>query len=143
MAGSAMWVAQEGMYSILSADASLQSLLGGSVGSPRIFDSVPDNQDFPYAAFGPFNETPLDTFAKFNKELRATVYVFSKYAGNKEASQAVDRMAALLDGAALSITGYTNIRCRHMRSAVTAFGDPVHGIIRRGECEVQILATQV
>ena len=139
MAGSQLWPAQEAMYTILNADGTLATLLTGSA---RVFDGAPPNQDFPYACFGPMREVPDDTFARNFKKANATVWVFSRYAGNKEAARAVDRVAALLDGGALSITGYNRIRCTHVRSEVVILADSV-GLYRRGEAEFEIRAEQV
>jgi len=139
MAGSAIWPTQEAVYTKLAADSTLQTLLGGTVQAPRVFDAVPENQDFPFAVIGQSVEAPNDTYAVSVKDIRLTVLVFSRYLGSKEIVQAMDRAAVLLDGVSLTITGYSHIRTIHTRTLATREND---GVTRRGELEFQILVRQ-
>lgn len=43
---------QKTIYEILSTDAALQTLIGGTVGDPKIYDFVPDNKVFPFITIG-------------------------------------------------------------------------------------------
>jgi hypothetical protein len=140
MAGSAVWVTQEAVYAKLTNDATLQSLLGGSVGAAsRVFDAVPPNQEYPFVVIGSMSEVPSDTIGRSVKRLTAILLTFSRYQGAKEIAQVMDRVAALLDGVALTITGYEHIRTVHTRSLATRDD----GVTRRGEQDFDIYAKQV
>ena len=140
MSGSALWVTQEAVYSKLTNDATLQTLLGGSVGaSSRVFDAVPPNQEYPFLVIGSLSESPADTLAKSVKRVTAVLLTFSRYQGSKEIAQAMDRAAIVLEGVALTITGYEHIRTVHTRSLATRDD----GVTRRGEQDFDIFVRQV
>lgn len=72
---------QKSVYDALNASLELQTALGGS---GRIFDSVPDNQAYPYVEIG--DDTAIDnsTCEKPGQELTITIHSWSRTRGRKE-----------------------------------------------------------
>lgn len=128
MSGSALWVTQDAVYDLLAADSTLQTLLGGSVGSPKVYDHVGTNRTHPYAVLGDATELKDDTFSRSGKRVSFPVDVWSRYEGSKEVKQIADRIAIVLEGVALTITGYEHIRTVHDK---TEAGRDADGVSRR------------
>jgi hypothetical protein len=141
MSGSALFELQKGVYSKLSADTNLvETLLGGTVGGDtRIYDAPAENQTHPYVVIGDATEAAADTMAKSVKRLDIFVRVWSRYPGAKQADDVLARVAALLDGASMTLTGYTLIRMVHSESSVIREGD---GVTRQGALRCTAWATQ-
>jgi hypothetical protein len=140
MAGSALWVVQDAAYDVLAADAILQALLGGSVEAPKIYDQVPDNRSYPYAVIGDATETRDDTFGRSGKVVSITIDLWSRYAGSKEMKVIADRIAVLLDGVTLGVTGYQHVRTVHDR---TVAGRDSDGVSRRAAVFFSVYVKQV
>jgi hypothetical protein len=106
------------VYSTLHGDSTLQGLLAESIldGSSAVFDDVPENQEYPLILIGGVIGKPWHTFggASVGKgwDDRLTIHIYSRYQGDKEALEILDRVVALLDYASLSVTGYNTAICR-------------------------------
>lgn len=131
MAGSCLWALQQGVHTKLIADTTLvETLLGGVVGGDaRIYDAVKDNQDHDYVVHGDANEERADTMGRAGKNATFAIECWSNYPGSKNVKQIADRIAAVLDGAALTVTGYEHIRTVHDRTIVQRQGG--EGVISR------------
>lgn len=127
MPGSALKAVQAGMYTTLAADSTLvATLLGGTVGADtRIYDAPKENQAFPYLIVGDASEDRDDTMGATRKKVVAKVTAWSRAQGMLQLENILDRVAALLDGAALSITGYQLARCVHDSTNVGRLQDGV------------------
>lgn len=139
MSGSALWAVQDAVYDVLSADATLETLLGGTPSAPKVYDEVPGNTTFPYVVMGDATETREDTIGKWRKSVTLGIEAWSRYEGWKNLEQIVDRIAILLDGVALTITGYTHVRTIHDKTVV---GRDADGVTRRALIFLRVLVTQ-
>lgn len=125
MAGSCLKAVRQAIYSKLAADSTLQSLLGGSVASPKIYNSVPENTTYPYGVIARVAEDKSDTFGRNGRTATVTVHFWSRYAGSDQVDDAAARTAVVLDGVALTITGYEHIRTVHDHSENGIISDGV------------------
>jgi len=110
MAGSALLEVQKAVYSKLTGDATLIAKVTG------VFDAVPDDQAFPYIAIGDETETGFSAFSKIGKEVILTLHLWSQYQGFKQADEILVRVNELLDGAALTVTGYASTAMQFVSS---------------------------
>ena len=108
---SASWALQSAIFAALSADETVQSLLGIP---PRIFDAVPRGAAFPYAVLGDGTETNWDTATDAGSEHQAVVTVWSRNGGHKEAKSIAEAIRFLLNGATLSLSGHALVDLRHL-----------------------------
>ncbi|MDD5049976.1 MAG: DUF3168 domain-containing protein [Methanoregulaceae archaeon] len=89
------------------AGSDLSNYVGG-----RIFEGeAPQGTERPYVAYD-FYSTPDDTFTEQLDEVHFTFHLFSDSKSSVEASTMYGYLKALLDGANLTITGYTCLWCR-------------------------------
>lgn len=110
MTGSPMAAIQAAVYTVLNGDTGAGGLRNPT--SPLVqgvFDAVPDNQALPYVVIGDQTETPFDTMGKYGAANLLTVHAWSEAAGYKEAQGILSRLNYLLDGVALTITGYSHV----------------------------------
>lgn len=80
----------------------------------RIYNHVPDNAVWPYVSFG----TPIGIRSAMigacdieGEENTMMVHVWSDYKGDKEAAEMMNNVVQAITSSALSITGYTVVRC--------------------------------
>lgn len=101
---SVLNVTNAGIYSKLSANSTLITLLGG--GTAIYYQQAPDNQALPFVVFslqagGPDNINPSD--------LRNQVYFVRGYAATPALAGSIDaQCSASLHGATVTVSGYTN-----------------------------------
>lgn len=99
---------QAAIWSVLSADATLAAL------APVTNDATED-QTYPYILIANANGTPSNTFGGitqgFGWVCRVTVHGYSRYEGDQEVLTFMQRVIALLNFAALTITGYSTVIC--------------------------------
>jgi hypothetical protein len=100
---------QQAIFAALSASGDLQALIGD-----RIFDYVPPNSTFPYVVLGDGNEIDWSTATEEGTEHAAQIDVWSREPGHKETKQIADVIRAILNNAALTITGAILIDIRHL-----------------------------
>jgi hypothetical protein len=99
---------QAAIFSALSADAALQSLIGS-----RLYDAVPQPATFPYAVIGDDTESNWDTATEQGSEHIVSVDAWSQGGGHKESKTIADAVRAVLDGASLAPSGQTLIDIRY------------------------------
>ncbi|HEY1836726.1 MAG TPA: DUF3168 domain-containing protein [Rhizomicrobium sp.] len=109
---------QTAIFSALSADAMLQSLIGA-----RLYDAVPQAPTFPYAVIGDDAETNWDTATESGSEHIVTIDAWSQGGGHKESKAIADAVRAVLDGASLAPSGQTLIDIRYQGAAFTRADD--------------------
>lgn len=108
MSGSPSFPLQTAVYARLSGDATLVTTLGADV-----YDAVPDDADFPYVSIGECTESPNDTMGKTGRDMTITVHTWSRYEGMKEVDQIQDRVDALLDRWAPTVSGWSATTMLH------------------------------
>ena len=92
----------------LAGDAALVAKLGG----PNVFDEAPREAIPPYIAFGDASVRDLSTSSDRSAEQFAVLNVWSLQRGLREALDIADRVAALLDDAALALDGHRLVNLR-------------------------------
>lgn len=102
---------QIAVYTTLSGDATLQTLLGGS---GRVFDHVPDNTAYPYVTIliFPWDDRGNYTSEGLVVEFQVSAWVRGTARGNKGVQAIQKRIDELLHKANLSITGWRIISLR-------------------------------
>ena len=115
---SASFSLQAAIFAALSADSTLQSLIGA-----RLYDAVPQAPAFPYAVLGDDAETNWDTATEQGSEHIITVDVWSRGGGHKESKAIADAVRTVLDGAALTPPGQTLIDIRYQGAAFARADD--------------------
>ncbi len=110
----ASWALQQAIFAALSADATVQSLLGNP---PRLYDAVPALAAFPYAVIGDGSETNWDTATEAGSEHQLTLNVWSRAGGHREVKAVAEAIRECLETAALSLAGHTLIDLRYLDCA--------------------------
>lgn len=100
---------QKALFALLAADATLTALLGGPA---KIFDHVPAPAAFPYVTFGRTSLFDWSTATERGAEHLLTLHVWSTGRGRSEALAILERLAALLDDAALTLAGHRLVALR-------------------------------
>jgi hypothetical protein len=112
--------------------------LNGAIAGLTVYDHVPfepegaPDANFPFAVVGDMDVAPWDTDDTRGATVSATVHVWSRYKGRKEARDTLDSIYALLHRAALVAVGYKFVDVLFTFSTITVEGDGKtrHGIIR-------------
>ena len=117
---------RKAIYDALTADASLNALVAG------IHDSVPAETSFPYIVLGEIQGRDWSTKTTSGARLLITVDVYSRYLGQKEASDIMERIKTLIHQAPLVLTGYTLVMIRYDLSDIELENDGLtyHGRMR-------------
>lgn len=137
MTGSvALWPVQVAMYTILTGDATLQTLLGVA---GRIVDQPATDQPFPYVIAGDQMEEDRDTLDASIRRIVTTVTVYSRYAGTAEALSVLDRICALLHRVTLTVTGWKHIQTLYKTAAIARNED---GVTRVGVIKFEVTVQQ-
>lgn len=120
---------QTKIYTILSADATLQTLLGGS---GRVIDRPADNLEPPFVQIG---EDERDDFGAHDVDghtFVVTIHTWTEAEGRKTCKEIQDRIYTLLHDVDLAITGQKTISLR--AGLTTSMLDPDgrthHGVSR-------------
>src|ERR1700722_20203370 len=99
---------QDAMFDALAASTEVQGLLGNP---PRVYDHVPPGAAFPYVTFGALSVQPYDTKTEIGFEQVATLNIWSRYRGSKEAKDIFEAMYDTLHRASLSVSGEVFLLC--------------------------------
>ena len=126
MSADSQWPLQQALFAALSADATLQGMLGSPA---RVFDHVPQDSAFPYVVIGEATSGPFDGKTENGMEQTLTIHAWSRYRGLKEVKQIMAAVTASLDDQALAISGHTLVLLRFEFAAT--FLDP-DGMTRHG-----------
>jgi hypothetical protein len=99
-----------------SDDAELRSLMGGSL---RLYDEPPRAAEPLYALFGDASASDWSTDLDRGHEQNLSIVVWSERGGARTALVAAERIAAILDEAALTLDGHrlVNLRVTALSSA--------------------------
>lgn len=100
MIQTAMWELQKAIYQRLSSDPKLSAKVTG------VFDSVEEDQTFPYITIGEPILLPFITKQKFGEELSIVIHAWSLYAGKKEAIDILNLCLASLS-TRMTLDGFT------------------------------------
>ena len=130
MSGSPAWPLQQAIYTRLSGDTTLVTTLGAAV-----YDDVPDSAAFPYVSIGDITEGPNDRMGKTGRDLTVTVHIWSQYEGMKQTKEIQNRVDALLDRWAPTVTGWSAVRM--LQEFFETFRDP-DGLTRHGVSRYRI-----
>ena len=90
-------------------DAELATLMGGAV---RIHDEPPRAAEPVYAVFGDASARDWSTGSDRGHEQDAAIVVWAREGSARSALLAAERIAALLDGAALALAGHRLVNLR-------------------------------
>lgn len=116
---NAAWALQKAMLTALTGNAALVALLGGA----RIYDDVPDRSAFPFVAFSAVTARDFSTGTELALEHIATMNVWSRAKGKREAAEIADAVCAVLDRAALSLDGHRLVNLQHETTDIRRDGD--------------------
>lgn len=120
---------QQALVVHLTADATLMGLVSG------VYDAVPQGAAYPYVVMDEQHTRSWNTTTTQGAELTFALHVFSREAGRKAVLTILERLYALLQETALSVSGqsFTHVRFTHqevelMEDAVTFHGAQLYRI---------------
>jgi hypothetical protein len=119
---------QQSLYEALVGDAPLGRLLG----EPRIYDGAPREAAFPYVTIDQLTTRDWSTGDGAGFEHVATLSVWSRYSGKREAHALLDAIYTCLHEAKLDVRGASLINLRFDSSSIGRDDDGAtyHGVIR-------------
>ena len=101
---------QQAVFSTLSGDAALTTLLGGA----KIYDGAPRNAEAPYVHLGEVTVRDWSTASEAGTEVAFAVVAWSRVPGRSEALAIADRVAVLLHDVDLTVSGHRLVNLRHL-----------------------------
>jgi hypothetical protein len=110
---SASWALQTAIFTALTADANVKSVLGDPA---RVYDEVPRSTAMPYLVIGDGKENDWSTSTDTGTEHALVLHVWSRARGRKESKTVTATVRAALDDAALALTGHKLIGIKHQSS---------------------------
>ncbi len=128
----AMTEAQKTIYSTLAEDLTLQTLLGGTLLTPKIYDSVPDARPYPYVKLQikPMTDRGNHTDEGVALDYQIDVWAQKPNQGDLQVQQIQARIDELLHKQDICIDGWNVIV--HRRASVNILDEPdgrtKHGI---------------
>lgn len=119
---------QKSLFTALSGDATLTTLLGGGM----VHDSVPKEPVFPYVRIGEDDAVDRSTSCHVIDEITSTVHVFSREPGRVQAKAVARQVRRVMD-AGFAVAGFT-LKVRG-RATLRVFTDPdgltAHAVVTR------------
>lgn len=126
MQKSAFGPVQTAMFTTMTGDSALSTLVGG-----RIYDDVPQNQVFPYVNFGSWTSIPYLTHERGGEEVTITLHCWSVYRGWSELQGIVEQLNRLFGNSDLVVQGYDVVKSYYEYSALLRQLDDVrHAPVR-------------
>lgn len=119
---------QSALYTLLSGDSTLDSLLGNN----KIFDSVaPQDTAYPYVLIGLETTTDIGTKSLDGNLYNVDIDVWSQYRGQKEIKEVMERIYNLTNNVTISVSGADSVMSfvNSSTTIVEADGITRHGII--------------
>jgi hypothetical protein len=116
--------------------ASLADDLTTLVGA-RVYDDVPEFEDFPYVVVGYGDEEEAGTADSAEVEFRTEVHIWSQYHGQKEILRLVDAIRARLHGTRPIVNGSPCVFCLFERTNRFTAED---GVTRRAVMTFRLMA---
>jgi hypothetical protein len=125
---SASWALQQSIFARLASDSGLLALLG----SPRIYDDVPQGADFPYLTFAQTLARDWSTGSDDGNEHILTLNVWSQAKGRKEVHEIMGALRTALHDQPLTLSGHrlVNLRHEHSEARRDPDGETYRGIVR-------------
>ena len=108
------------ILAMAQGDAELASLMGGAL---RFYDEPPRAAEPVYAVFGDVSARDWSTGSDRGHEQDAAVIVWAREGSARSALLAAERIAALIDDAALPLVGHRLVRMRVSGNDVTREGN--------------------
>jgi len=126
MAESAMGPIQTAIYTALTGDTTLMTLVNG------VYDWVPEGTLMPYVVIGEAMATPRNSHDRFGRRNVETLHVWSQQQGMKQINAIMSRITTILDHQTLTVTGHDAVMCHHEFEQTLNDPDPEirHGVIR-------------
>lgn len=121
---------QTAIYSVLTADATLDGLISG------IYDHVPDDAEYPFVTIGEHGVRDWSNAEKQGTEQQVTLRVFSRDAGRKAAGTIMEQLITLMHNASLSVSGHSVVHVRFVSSNIVLLDD---GRTYRGAVNFRVL----
>lgn len=120
----AMTEAQKTIYTVLAGDSALQALLGGSVPSPKVYDSVPDQKAYPYVTMQikPMQIRDNEDWDGVSFQYQINVWYQAPGQGDLKVQQIQKRIDELLHKKDICIDGWNIVT--HRRSVVDILDEP-------------------
>lgn len=138
MSAESVWDVQTAIFSRLSSDENLTTLLADGVQGVR--DHVPLNTSFPYLVIGETRCKPFDTVAEEGMENIFTIHCYSRESGMNETRQIMSAIYDSLHNADFSVPNQSLISCRLQQSETRLESD---GKTRHGIQQFQIITEPV
>lgn len=125
---SSSFALQQALYAALTTDAGLVALLG----TPRLYDHVPQAAPFPYLTLGQTTVRDWSTGSESGDEHILTLHVWSRAGGRRETHEIMAALKTALHDRALALDGHRLANLRHELSEARrdADGDTYHGLVR-------------
>jgi hypothetical protein len=102
---SATLAVQQTFLQILTTDPELSEKISG------VFDSVKQDQAFPYVTIGEGFSNPFNSFEHPGEEVVPTIHIWSRYKGFKEGQEIAADIHRLLTNKTIEVEGYGNVDC--------------------------------
>ncbi len=118
---------QKAIHAALAADAGLAAILG-----PRVYDDVPQGTSFPYVVIGDVTTRDWSTQTQQGHEHIVVIHAWSNQRGRREVQMIIERLDAVLDGAALTLDDHQliNLRVVFWTALRDLDGATYHGVVR-------------
>ena len=119
---------QSAVYSLLSGDSSLDTLIGDG----RIYDSVaPQDSAYPYVVIGMETVSDVGTNTLDGNIYNLNIEVWSQYRGQKQIKEVMERIYNLVDNVSISVSGADSVMSyvNNTTTMVEVDGITRHGIV--------------
>ena len=118
---------QMAIHAALAADAGLAAIIGSSV-----YDDVPQGTSFPYVVIGDVTTRDWSTQTQEGDEHIVVIPAWSNQRGRREVQMIIERIDAVLDGAALALVDHQliNLRVVFWTALRDLDGATYHGVVR-------------
>ena len=119
---------QSAVYSLLSGDSSLDTLIGDG----RIYDSVaPQDSAYPYVVIGMETVTDLGTKTLDGNLYNLNIEVWSQYRGQKQIKEVMERIYNLVNNVSISVSGADSVMSYVSSTTTMTVVDCItrHGIV--------------
>jgi len=119
---------QTALIAALRADSPLTTLLGG----PAIHDGAPQDAALPHVVLADLASLEYSDASNEGEEHFATFLVWSRTGGRRQALEVLAAMTAVLDEAALALSGHAliNLRVERTEARRQADGETWRGLMR-------------
>ncbi|MGE3771267.1 MAG: DUF3168 domain-containing protein [Bdellovibrionales bacterium] len=124
---------QAAVHARLSADSTLQSLLGSPV---RLYDHTPPATQYPFVRYGDQGAAALDTHSTSDLAISFTLEIYSRYRGRHELRTIEEAIYASLHMQTLNLAGGSTAQVTFASADQSLDGD---GLTYRGRMRFRVL----